>query len=299
MKIGVVFPQTEIGAAPDDVAAFARAAEDLGYDHLVAYDHVLGAVPRDSGWLGYTHEDMFHEPLVLFGYLAAVTHRIELVNGILVLPQRQTALVAKQAAEVDVMSGGRLRLGVGVGWNSAEFEALGEQFQTRGARIEEQVAVLRALWTQDVVTFEGRWHRIIRAGINPPPVQRPIPIWMGGESDTALRRTARLADGWMAGGTLQSPTRRIQSAGGGYPAAVARLLEYALAAGRDPVTIGLERRLNYADPPEEWPRIASEWQALGGTHLSINTMRAGLSSPQAHIEAIHRIRDALRKAGVG
>ncbi|HET9000994.1 MAG TPA: LLM class F420-dependent oxidoreductase [bacterium] len=180
MRVGVIFPQTEIGADPRVVADFARAAEETGYQYLVAYDHVLGVVPRAEGWIGYTHRDMFHEPFVLFGYLAAITHRLELVSGILVLPQRQTAVVAKQAAEVDLLSGGRLRLGVGVGWNEAEFEAVGEDFRTRGARIEEQVAVLRALWTQDVVTFHGRWHRIVQAGINPLPVQRPIPIWMGG-----------------------------------------------------------------------------------------------------------------------
>jgi len=296
MKIGVVFPQTEIGAIPADIGEFARAAEDLGYDFLVAYDHILGVVPRGGQWIGYTHKDMFHEPFVLFGYLAAVTHRLELVNGILVLPQRQTALVAKQAAEVDVLSGGRLRLGVGVGWNGPEFEALGQDFHTRGVRIEEQVAVLRALWTQDAVTVEGRWHRIVQGGINPLPVQRPIPIWMGGESDTVLRRVARLADGWMAGGTLRTPTARVSGIPGGYPAMVARLRAYAREAGREPEKIGLERRINSGDPPEQWIRLAAEWQAIGGTHLCVNTMRAGLTSVRAHIEAIRRVRGALGNA---
>lgn len=298
MKIGVVFPQTEIGTNPVDLAEFARAAEDLGYDHLVAYDHILGVVPRGPDWKGYTHQDMFHEPFVLFGYLAGITRRLELVNGILVLPQRGTVLVAKQAAQVDLLSGGRLRLGVGVGWNSAEFEAVGEDFHTRGARIEEQVAVLRALWTREVVTFEGRWHRIVQAGINPLPAQRPIPIWMGGESDAVLRRVGRLADGWMAGGTLRTPTSRLPQATGGYQAMVARLRAYAREAGRDPATIGLERRINAADPPEEWTRTAAEWRALEGTHLSVNTMRAGLASLRAHIEAMRRVREALGKAGM-
>ncbi len=293
MKIGVVFPQTEIGSNPADVAEFARAAEDLGYDHLIAYDHILGVVPAGSNWVGYTDKDMFHEPFVLFGYLAAATRRLELVNGILVLPQRQTALVAKQAAEVDVLSGGRLRLGVGVGWNSAEFEAVGEDFHTRGARIEEQIAVLRALWTRDVVTFEGRWHRIVQAGINPLPIQRPIPIWMGGESDAVLRRVARLADGWLAGGGLRTPTSRFPQVQDGYAAMVGRLREYAWEAGRDPGTIGLERRLNAADPSEQLARSAGAWQALGGTHLSVATMRAGLTTPRAHIEAIRRVRTTL------
>jgi probable F420-dependent oxidoreductase len=297
MRIGVIFPQTEIGTNPVDLAEFARSAEDLGYDHLLAYDHILGVVPQSADWKGYTHKDMFHEPLVLFAYLAAVTRQLELVNGILVLPQRQTVLVAKQAAEVDLLSAGRLRLGVGVGWNSAEFAAVGEDFNTRGARIEEQVAVLRALWTREVVTFEGRWHKIIEAGINPLPVQRPIPIWMGGESDAVLRRVGRLADGWMAGGALQTPTVRVPQVAGGYAAMVGRIRKYAQAAGRDPGTIGLERRINAADQPDDWARAAAEWRALGGTHLSVNTMRAGLTSPRAHIEAMRRVREALAKTG--
>jgi probable F420-dependent oxidoreductase len=294
----VVFPQTEIGAGPAAIADFAGAAEEIGYHHLVAYDHVLGAVPRGHGWAGYTHEDMFHEPFVLFGHLAAITRRIELVTGILVLPQRQTGLVAKQAAEVDVLSGGRLRLGVGVGWNSVEFQALGEDFHSRGARIEEQVAVLRALWTQRVVTYRGVWHRIERAGLCPLPVQRPIPLWMGGESDAVLRRVARLADGWLAGGTLSTPTRRVAEIPGGYPAMVERLRAYTRDAGRDLGAVGLERRIDYARGPEEWVRVAREWQAIGGTHLSLNTMRAGLDSPGAHIEAIRRVWEALGEAAL-
>ena len=299
MKIGVVLPQTEIGADPRGVVEFTRASEDLGYDFLLAYDHILGVVPRSADWLGYTYKDMFHEPFVLFGYLAAITRRLELVNGVLVLPQRGTALVAKQAAEVDVLSGGRLRLGVGVGWNSAEFEAIGEDFRTRGARIEEQIAVLRAFWTQEVVTFEGRWHRIVEAGINPLPVQRPIPIWIGGESDVVLRRTARLASGWMAGGGILSPTKRAAPAPGGYPALVSRLREYAREAGRDPAEIGLQRGVNAADPPDRIVEAVAEWAAIGGTHVSVGTMRAGLATPQAHIEAIRRTRDVLANAGLG
>ena len=189
MRIGVIFPQTEIGPDPGAARAFARAAEELGYDHLVVFDHVIGADtsnrPDFPGM--YTHKDLFHEPFVLFGHLAAVTQRLELVTGIMILGQRQTALVAKQAAEVDVLSGGRLRLGIGIGWNAVEYEALGENFHNRGKRSEEQVEVLRALFTQEVVTFEGRWHRIIAAGLNPMPVQRPIPIWFGG-GQTAYSR---------------------------------------------------------------------------------------------------------------
>src|SRR5712671_7790587 len=185
MHYGVVFPQIEFGNDPHAIKDYAQAAEGLGYDYLLVYDHVLSAHPdREPKLTGpYTHEDPFHEPMVFFGFLAGVTTRLELTTGILILPQRQTALVAKQAAEVDVLSRGRLRLGVGLGWNYVEYEALGMSFTDRGKRIEEQIAVLRALWTQEVVDFKGRWHRIDRAGINPPPVQRPIPLWMGGGWD--------------------------------------------------------------------------------------------------------------------
>lgn len=293
MKIGVVFPQTEIGTDPAASAEFARAAEEFGYDHLLVYDHVLGAVPRGGEWLGYTHEDMFHEPFVLLGYLAGVTRNIELATGILILPQRQTALVAKQAAEVDVVSGGRLRLGVGVGWNHVEYEALGQDFHTRGARLEEQIAILRALWTQKVVTFEGRWDRIIQVGINPLPVRRPIPIWMGGESDAVMRRIARMADGWILGGTLRTPTSRHPQVTGGYGAMVARLREYLREVGRAATAVDLERRIAYAAGPDKWVRAAEEWKVLGGTHFSVSTMQAGLTSPAMHIDAIRRFREVL------
>jgi probable F420-dependent oxidoreductase len=189
MHIGVVFPQTEIGNDPGAIREYAQAVEDLGYHHLLVYDHVLGASPVNRpGWRGYTSETPFHEPFVLFSYLAGLTQQLELVTGVLILPQRQTALVAKQAAEVDVLSGGRLRLGIGLGWNQVEFEALNEHFRTRGARIEEQVDVLRALWTQPVVTVHGRWHQIEEAGINPLPIQRPLSVWFGGHADPILTR---------------------------------------------------------------------------------------------------------------
>src|SRR5947207_13234197 len=205
MRIGVVFPQTEIGDDPIAIRDYAQAAEQLGYQHLLIYDHVLGAsIANRPDWRGpYTSDTLFHEPFVLFGYLAGLTKRIELVTGVIVLPQRQTALVAKQAAEIDVLSGGRLRLGIGVGWNEVEYEALGQDFHTRGRRSVEQIAVLRALLTQEVVDFHGHWHHITHAGLNPQPVQRPIPIWFGvGSSqnpyppEAVLRRVARLADGW-------------------------------------------------------------------------------------------------------
>src|SRR4051812_2145062 len=190
VRLGVVFPQVEVGADPGGVRAFAQAAEELGYDHLLAYVHVLGADTTDRpDWPGpYRAEDQFHEIFVLFGYLAAVAPGLELVAGVLVLPQRQTALAAKQAAEIDLLTGGRFRLGVGLGWNYVEFEALGEDFTNRGRRSEEQIEVMRRLWTEPVVDFEGTWHRIPRAGINPLPVQRPIPVWIGASAEPALRR---------------------------------------------------------------------------------------------------------------
>ncbi|MDR7482065.1 MAG: LLM class F420-dependent oxidoreductase [Armatimonadota bacterium] len=294
MRFGVVFPQTEIGTDPGAIRDFAQAVEEMGYDHLLAYDHVLGADVTDRpGWLGYTSDDMFHEVFVLFGYLAAVTRRLELVTGILILPQRQTALVAKQAAEVDVLSGGRLRLGVGLGWNSVEYEALGMDFRRRGATVEEQIHVLRLLWTQPVVTFHGRRHRITRAGINPLPVQRPIPIWMGGESEAAIRRTARLADGWFPGGTLRNERERLPQQDRAEQ--VDRLRRYARAAGRDPARIGLEGRIAIGRAtPDQWRQEVERWRSLGATHVTVVTMRAGLATPGAHIDAVRRFLSAVR-----
>src|SRR6185503_8598737 len=236
MKAGVVFPQLEIGTDPDVIGNFARSVEALGYDHLIIYDHVLGAdASRPGGWTGvYDHRSLFHEPLVVFGYIAGVTTRLRLATAVIVLPQRQTALVAKQAAEVDVLSRGRVILGVGIGWNQVEYEALGMNFKDRGRRIEEQIAVLRALWTQEIVDFKGRWHRIDRAGLNPMPIQRPIPIWKGGGWDRqkraivepAARRIARIAHGWFTHVPANEDGRAAMQA-------FRRLVE---EEGRDPAT---------------------------------------------------------------
>jgi probable F420-dependent oxidoreductase len=278
MRIGVVFPQTEIGADPAVVRDYAQAAEALGYSHLLVYDHVLGAsTEHRPNWAGaYSAKHMFHEPFVLFGYLAGITSRIELVTGVLVLPQRQTALVAKQAAEVDVLSGGRLRLGVGIGWNKVEYEALGQNFHNRGKRIEEQIALLRAIWTQPVVDFKGEWEQVPEAGINPLPMQRPIPIWIGGTADAVLRRTARIGDGWFP---MMPPNEAARIM-------IERLRDYAREAGRDPDSIGIEARFGLKDgTPESWRAATEAWRELGATHLSINTMGMGLS-PREHIEMI-------------
>jgi len=283
VRIGVVFPQVEIGQDPGAIRDYAQAVEALGYTHILTFDHVLGANPeRPGGWKGpYTYRHSFHEPFVLFGFLAAATRRVELVTGILILPQRQTALVAKQAAAVDVLSGGRLRLGVGVGWNAVEFEALGERFTDRGKRIEEQIDVLRALWAKDLVTVQGQWHRISDAGLNPLPA-RSIPIWMGGESEPVVRRAARLADGWMP---HFRPGPEAQ-------AVVDGLHGLIREAGRDPARFGIEGRLTLAQvPPERRADELAAWRAMRGiTHLCVYTVGLGLKTPGEHVQTLERFK---------
>ena len=286
MRFGVVFPQTEIGTDPAVIRDFAQTAEALGYHHILAYDHVIGANPASrQGWRPpYTHKDSFHEPFVLFSYLAGVTKTLEFTTGVIILPQRQTVLVAKQAAALDVLSGGRLRLGIGIGWNPVEYEALGENFKNRGRRSEEQVEVLRKLWTQELVTYEGQWHRITDAGLNPLPIQRPIPIWFGGSDDRALRRLARLGDGWFP---MMGPDDTCR-------AAIDKIGTYAREAGRDPKSIGIESRVTIGQKsPEEWKKEIEAWKNLGATHLAVNTMKAGLPTPTAHIEAIRRFKAVI------
>lgn len=285
MRLGVIFPQTEIGMDSAALRDYAQAAESLGYGHLVAFDHVLGAdATKRPGWnRPYRHTDLFHEPFVLFGYLAAVTERIQLTTGILILPQRQTALVAKQAAEVDVLTGGRLRLGVGIGWNEVEYEALGQNFHNRGRRSEEQIELLRALWTAEVVDFHGRYHDVSHAGINPLPVQRPIPIWLGGGAPAVVERIGRLADGWFP---QFQPDEKGQEQ-------IAQMKACARASGRNPDAVGIEGRISISTgDPDDWHRSARAWEQAGATHLSVNTMRAGLRGAAQHIEAIERFKHA-------
>ena len=272
MQIGMVFPQAGIGPDPGAVKAIAQTAESLGYSHLLAYDHVLGAsVRKRPDFRGpYTSDSLFHEVFVLFGFLAGITERLELVSGVIILPQRQTALVAKQAAEIDVLSGGRLRLGVGVGWNEVEYTGLNENFGNRGRRCEEQIAVMRALWTEEVIDYEGRWHRIPDAGINPLPVQRPIPIWIGGYVAATMDRIGRIGDGWFP-----------QSQDGEFPGATVevdleRIARAARAAGRDPAAIGMEARIRLDRIPRDtWGAVTEAWRALGATHLSVITADEG------------------------
>jgi probable F420-dependent oxidoreductase len=290
MQIGAIFPQTEIGDDPGVIREYAQAVEGLGYTYILAYDHVLGAgLASRPGWRGpYSSDTLFHEPLTLFAYLAAITQRVQLVSGVIILPQRQTALVAKQAAEVDVLSGGRIRLGIGVGWNPVEYQALGEDFATRGARSEEQIAVLRALWTQPTVTFNGRWHQIEDAGIKPLPVQRPIPVWIGGGAEATLRRAGRIGDGWFP---QVAPDERAG-------AMVERLRRYTREAGRAESAVGIEARLSIGQVGEDqWAHYADAWRALGATHLGVNTMNAGLSSPADHIAMLRRVIESLGPMG--
>ena len=287
MQYGVVFPQTEFGNDPQAIKEYAQTAEEIGYNYLLVYDHVLGAHPnREPKLTGpYTYEHPFHEPMVFFGFLAAVTRQLELVTGILILPQRQTALVAKQTAEVDVLSGGRLRLGIGIGWNYVEYDALGEKFQRRGRRVEEQIEVLRQLWTQPLITHHTAQHHIDNAGINPLPIQRPIPIWFGGAAEPVLKRAARLGEGWMPAG--RPPDDRVK-------AYIEQLHGYLEEAGRDRKNFGIDpwisiQRLN----KDEWHRRVEAWRTLGASHVAVNTMGAGFTSPQAHIDAIRSFRDVL------
>ncbi|HEV2127696.1 MAG TPA: LLM class F420-dependent oxidoreductase [Thermomicrobiales bacterium] len=286
IRLGAVVPQTEL--PPDAGAArhwFAQV-EQLRFDHALIYDHVLGAdTSVRPGWSGaYEATDPFLEVMVALAWAAGFTERLELATGVVILPQRQTALVAKQAATIDHLSGGRLRLGVGIGWNKVEYDALNEQFNNRGKRLEEQIALMRRLWTEPVVTFEGEWHHVDHAGILPLPVQRPIPVWIGASADVAIRRAARLADGFYPQGV---PSEKMEHM-------LAVLFEALERHERDRETFGIEARITVStDDEAEWRRQAAWWREKGITHLSLNTMRGGLTSIEAHLEAFSRGREAL------
>ena len=288
MRIGVVFPQTEIGGDVGAVRAYGRRVEELGYRHVLAYDHVVGADPAvHAGWQGpYDVTTTFHEPFVLFGYLAGVTS-LELVTGIIILPQRQTALVAKQAAEVDLLTRGRFRLGIGLGWNAVEYEALGQEFATRGRRVEEQVDLLRRLWTERSVTYQGRFDRVTGAGLAPLPVQRPIPVWFGAQSDRAYRRAGRLGDGWFPqvqpGPQLDQARSVVEQA--------------AREVGRDPAAIGMEGRASWRGDPGKLAEQAAAWRGAGATHLSVNTMGAGLRAVDDHLRALEAAAEVVKPFG--
>ena len=293
MEVGVIFPQTEMGSDPAPIREYAQAAEELGYAHMFVADHVLGAdldAHPELGAVNYTYKSVVHEPLTLLAFVAAVTTRLRLTTGILILPQRQTALVAKQAAEVDVLSGGRMRLGIGVGWNHVEYQALGQDFHNRGRRCNEQIALLRALWTGEVVDFHGHWHQVSHAGINPLPVQRPIPLWIGGgrpgtpaPPEPVLRRIATLADGWFPADGIHLTSYAQET--------VDRLNALIIDAGRDPADVGLECRIRLQNKePDEWLREAESVKRLGARYLTLET-RGVHHSPAGHIDAIGRFKD--------
>jgi probable F420-dependent oxidoreductase len=294
MRFGVVYPQTDIAQDPIAIRDYAQAAEELGFSHILAYEHVLGVNPiRPAGWQGpYTHQHAFMEPFVLFSFLAGLTRRISFTTGVLILPQRQTVLAAKQAACLDVLCGDRLRLGVGLGWNEVEYTALNQEFHNRGRRIEEQIEVMRLLWKQSLVKYEGRWHQIPDAGLNPLPLRRSIPIWFGGHADRALERAAKIGDGWMPS------YRRPEDA----EPALAKIDLYLANAGKarlkpglpEKTGFGVEARISYDDGnPDAWLGLVHRWQQHGASHISFNTMGAGLSATQDHIRAIRQIAQVV------
>lgn len=288
MKIGVIYPQTELKGDPRAVRRIGLATEALGFDSLVAYDHVLGAShdrePKLNG--PYTENDPFHDPFIMFGYLAAITERIHFTTGVLILPQRQTVLVARQGADLDLLSGERLRLGVGIGWNYVEYDAMGQDFHTRGARVGEQVELLRKLWSEPLVTFEGQFDRIDRAALNPRP-NRNIPIWLGGFADVALRRAARIANGFIcADGAADAFVQ------------IARLHELLDEEGRRTEDFGLQCNMLKAKTPQSVVDTALRWRDAGGTHAAFATMGQGLKTADEHLDHIQRVADALMKAEV-
>ncbi len=288
MKIGAVFPHLEIGDDPIVIRDWAQTAEELGYSHLLVYDHVIGAVHEGREpklWGPYTEESAFHELFVLFGYFAACTSTVELVSGILILPQRQTVLVAKQAAEVDILSGGRLRLGVGTGWNYVEYDSLNENFHNRGKRQEEQVELLRKLWAEPVLEYEGEWHTVEKAGLKPLP-GREIPIWFGGFNDIVYKRAAEIGDGFIFGAGNEQNLDAMKSIKG-----------YLAENGRND-GFGFEAMLNYQSGPDKWAEEVSTWKDAGADYISMRGMALrgqgyGLNSPQEHIDILSTYWDAV------
>jgi len=282
MRIGAVFPQLELAGDVAMIRDWAQAVESLGYADVLVTEHVVGFrdEPAQSVYGPVVPQTPMQEPLVLFGYLAAVTRRIGLSTGVLVLPQRQTTVVAKQAASADMLSGGRLRLGVGAGYVPSEFRALKSDYHNRGARIVEQIEVLRALWTEQVVSYHGHWHELDAAGINPMPVQQPIPIWMGGMSDPAMRRAAKVSDGWMS--ILATPDDKAR-------AVIERLHAHVAEAGRSTDDIGINVFLFARGvPADNWIEYADAWRQLGVTDLSVDFTGCGYTTADQHIAALQR-----------
>ena len=287
MELGVIFPQTDIGADVGGVRAYLEAVRDMGFRHVAAFDHVLGADrAAHAGFSGpYDTESLFHEPLALFAYMAGVAPELAPITDVIILPQRQAAMVAKQAAEVDVLTGGKLILGVGIGWNAVEYEALGMRFENRARRFEEQIDLMRRLWSEPVVSFEGRYHKVTAAGLNPLPVQRPIPIWIGGSAEPALERAAKVADGFLPLGRRE----------GNWAAILEKMRGWRESVGKSWDGFGIGAGVSVATtPPEQWRAQAEEWRRVGATHLHLNPMGAGWKGPDGHIA---RLREAKEELG--
>jgi len=283
MKIGCVFPHSEIGDDMSLIRDFFETAEGLGYDHVLCIDHVL--CNRDSKgapWAHYyTVDRSFHEPLTLFAYASAFTSKITFASAVLVLPQRQAPLVAKQAAEVDQLSGGRLRLGCGIGWSPEEYGGLGMNFKTRARRFEEQIEVMRRLWTEEAITFKGDFHEIVDMGINPKPIQQPIPIWIGAFQENAIRRAVRLGDGYSMNPRAEpdDETRRT----------LERISQWQAEFDRDPSTFGLNATLHHWERGDAaWETDLKAWEELGATHVSFRTIDSGLTAPKSHLTELER-----------
>jgi len=284
MQIGAVLPQQEIGADVAGLRDYAQAVQDLGYDFLVTSDHVVGADPEAYPGLErvYPLDSFQHEPLTLFAFLAGVAPRLGFVTSVIILPQRQTALVAKQAAEIDLLTNGRFRLGVGIGWNPVEFDVLGMRFQDRARRFEEQLSLMRRFWTERSVTFEGRFHTVSAAGINPRPIQQPIPIWIGAAAEAAVKRATRIGDGYL-------PLRPLE---GGWAATIEKVHGWLREVGRDPATFGIEGRLNAGSgTQDEWRQAVEMWRGFDASHLSVGT--GGLGSVDAHVRRLREVQQVL------
>ncbi|MDG2114841.1 MAG: LLM class F420-dependent oxidoreductase [Actinomycetota bacterium] len=296
MEFGAFFPSTEIANDPGAIRHWAQATEELGFSYAAFVDHVLGPQQEERDpplWAPYDHTNLFHEPLVLAGFFAAATTTLEFQTNVVILPQRQTALLAKQCAEVAGLSDGRFRLGVGSGWNYVEYEALGVPWEGRGALMDEQIEVLRELWAQELVDYDGGFHRIDRAAIAPRP-DATIPIWFGGFADVALRRAARLGDGFT-----------FTSSGSDTAVTLQRLREHIVAAGRDPAAFPVEFAIAYSSGPERWERALQRAIDNDVTHVSVNTMIAGaqfygtevpdLATVDDHIAALEQFITTVRQ----
>tara|TARA_B100001245_G_scaffold65459_1_gene45425 strand:- start:169 stop:1026 length:858 start_codon:yes stop_codon:yes gene_type:complete len=283
MQISAWFPTRDIGTDPVRIRDWAQAAEELGYDHIEVPDHVFGATARDGWSPRYNEQDPFHETFVTLGFLAGVTTTIGLASGVLILPQRQTGVVAKQATQVDILSGGRLRLGVGVGWNHVEYEALNEDWKSRGTRQREQVEVLKKLWCDDLVTYQGRFHQFTEVNITPRPVQRPIPVWFGGSSDAVVKRAAQIGDGWMP---IMAPDHEAE-------AKLEQLRNHLSDCGRDPSAFGIEGwlRMDKADP-DEWSVAAEGWRKLGADIVMLYPMYR-IPNLDDQIETLRRFKEVV------